>query len=206
MRAATEAGRRALAEGNFFLAQRELTAAAPLAGDDRTSGELRTFDQLRRQADLLRHLHGRSLQEVLLEALPLRREDEWEQRFRAQHAGKAVVFDDVVGRNAAGLPALAVYRVRAGSEKARVALEDLRLLWQLPLDPPQRLLFGGRLASLTREDGGVWVFRFDPDSGVLLTDAGAVSACLGALDADLLEVLRRQQQWLAELAPPAGSR
>jgi hypothetical protein len=138
----------------------------------------------------------------------VRRPDEWQDRFRAQHLGKAVVFDDVVGRDPAGRPALAVYRVGAGGEKARVALEDLRLLRRLPLDPPQRLVFGGRLASLEREDGGGWVFHFDPDSGVLLTDAGAVAACVGPPDADLLEVLRRQQQWLADQAPgvrPAGA-
>jgi hypothetical protein len=205
MRAVTKTGQRAMAEGNFFLAARELSDARPRSGE-LSPAEQRELVQLWRQADILSCLHGRSLQEVLHEALPLRRRDEWEARFRAHHLGKAVVFDDVVGRDAAGRPVLAVYRVRAGGEEARVALEDLRVLDRLPLDPPQRLLFGGRLAGLAREDGGGWAFRFEPDSGVLLTDAGAVTACVGPPDDDLLEVLRRQQQWVVESESTPGPR
>jgi hypothetical protein len=203
---ATEAGQRALAEGNFFIAARELKAAAPHPGDDRAPAELRRLEQLRRQADLLARLHGRSLQEVLGEALPLRSDEEWKGRFHSQHLGKGVIFDDVVSIDRAGRPTLAVYRVSVGGESARVALEDLRLLRRLPLDVPQRIVFGGQLSDLWREDGGGWAFRFDPDSGVLLTDVGAVAACLGPPDSELLAVLRRQQQWLADLAAPGQAR
>jgi hypothetical protein len=78
-----------------------------------------------------------------------------------------------------------------------VALEDLTLLQHLPLDPPQRLLFGARLANLSREKGGRWVYRLQPESAVLLTEPDAVAACgLGPLDAETLEVLRRQEEWL----------
>jgi hypothetical protein len=197
-RDAAESGKRALVEGNFFLAERELTLAVRVAGG-RTTAEVRQLDQLRRQADLLARLHGRSLQEVLAEALPLRSDDEWKERFRAEHAGKAVVFDDVIVRDNAGRPALAVYRVQVGNETARVALEDLNVLKRLPLDPPGRMLFGGRLADLVRENGGGWAFRFEPDSGVLLTDPGAVAALVGFPDGDLMEVLHRQQQWITDL-------
>jgi hypothetical protein len=198
---AAESGKRALIDGNFFLAERELTLAVRVAGGgSRTTAELRQLDQLRRQADLLARLHGRSLQEVLAEALPLRSDDEWKERFRAEHAGKAVVFDDVIVRDSAGRPALAIYRVQVGNEKARVALEDLNLLKRLPLDPPSRMLIGGRLADLVRENGGGWAFRFEPDSGVLLTDPGAVSALVGLPDGDLMEVLHRQQQWVNDMA------
>jgi hypothetical protein len=202
----SESGRRALAEGNYFLAERQLAVAIGTRCESRTAAELRQLDQLRRQADLLARLHGRSLQEVLSEALPLRSDDEWRERFRAEHLGKAVVFDDVVARDGTGRPVLAVYRVRVGNEKARVALEDFRLLKVLPLDPPCRLLFGGRLADLARESGGGWAFHFEPNSGVLLTDSGAVTACLGPPDTDLLEVLRRQQQWIADLPGQAETR
>jgi hypothetical protein len=81
---------------------------------------------------------------------------------------------------------------------ARVALEDLTLWRRVPLAPPRRLLFGARLRRLGREAGGVWVVRFQPDSGVLLTDPGAAAACCPApLDPDLLEVLQRQQEYVA---------
>jgi hypothetical protein len=199
-------GRRALSEGNFYQAARELSAPGLLDGLDLSPAELRNFDQLRRQADLLSRLHGRSLQEVLQEALPLRTADEWKARFHSQHLGKGVVFDDVVGRDKFGRPALTVYRISAGDERARVALEDLRLIWRLPIDRPQRMLFGGQLSDLAREDGGGWVFHFDPDSMVLLTDAGAVAACVGPPDAELLSVLERQKQWLADLATDPGPR
>ncbi len=202
-RAAAESGRRALADGNFFLAAREFASARGASRERATAAEQRGFEQLRRQAELLSLLHGRSLQEVLHEAVPLRSTDEWAERFRAEHLGRAVVFDDVVGRDAAGRPALTVYRVRAAGENARVALEDLRLLRGLPLEPPQRLLFGGRLAGLEREDGGGWAFRFEPDSGVFLTDAGAAAACLGPPDPDLLELLRRQERWVGSSGTPA---
>jgi hypothetical protein len=142
----------------------------------------------------------------LNDALLLRRDDEWKARFRTEHLGKAIVFDDTVALDRSGRPALAVYRVSAGGEAARLALEDLRLLRRLPLDVPQRMIFGGRLADLWREDGGGWAFRFEPDSGVLLTDAGAVTACLGPPDADLLAVLRRQQHWVSELQARGDSR
>jgi hypothetical protein len=198
--AIADVGRRALAEGNFYQAARELSRPGLLDGYEVSPAELRDFDQRRRQAELLSRLHGRSLQEVLHEAVPLRTPDEWKARFQSQHVGKSVVFDDVVGRDKLGRPSLAVYRIRAGDEEARVALEDLRLLWRLPIDPPQRMLFGGQLSDLTREDGGGWVFRFEPESMVLLTDPGAVAACVGPPDVDLLAVLERQQQWLADLA------
>lgn len=201
-----DAGRRALSEGNFYLAARELAAESARDGSDLTPAELRELDQLRRQADILSQLHGRALQEVLHEAIPLRNGDEWKARFHVQHQGRAVVFDDFVGRDSSGRPVLTAYRVRAGADSARVALDDLRLLRQLPLDPPQRLLFGGRLAGLEREDGGGWVFRFDPESMVLLTDVGAVTACIGSPDADLLAVLRRQSHWLTDIAPPGNRR
>jgi hypothetical protein len=203
---AADEGRRALAEGNFYRAVRELSSPELLAAADLTPAKARNLEQLRRQAELLSHLHGRSLQEVLHEAMPLHNADEWKARFQAQHQGKAVVFDDVVGRDSSGRPALAVYRIRSGDERARLALEDLRLFWRLPLEPPQRMLFGGRLANLVREDGGGWAFRFEPDSMVLLTDPGAVAACVGPPDADLLAVLRRQNQWLTEMAPAGDTR
>jgi hypothetical protein len=201
VRASLEAGRQSLAEGNFQLAAQQLTAALDgreANGEALNAAENRQLNEAYRQADLLARLSGRSLEEILLEALPVRREEEWQARFRAHHRGKAVAFDDVVRHDAAGRPALAVYVVRAGGEVGRVALEDLELLKEVPLDPPRRLLFGGRLADVRREPGGGWVFHFDPDSGVLLTDAGAVTACLGPPDLELREVLQFQQQWLAE--------
>jgi hypothetical protein len=196
-----EAGRRKLADGQFRGALDDLNAAlgiSELHPELLAPEEARRVRQLQRQGDLLARLLKPSLQEILQQALQVRHEDEWQGRFHDDYRGKAVVFDDAVRRDGDGMPALHVYEVRTGGETARVALEDLDLLRGLPLDPPPRLLFGARLASLSRERGGRWVFHFQPDSGVLLTDPGAVAACgLAPLDAELLEVLRRQEEWLS---------
>jgi hypothetical protein len=193
-------GRKLLAEGSFHSAQRQLSAAVALA--DRRPDALapagrRDLLQLQRQADLLARLSAASLQEVVQDAALTRSEDEWRDKFAAVYRGRAVLFDDVVRRDALGRPALSYYEVRAGGETARVALEDVNALRELPLERPRRMLFGARLESVAREDGGGWVVRFDPDGGVLLTDRGAAAAVLpGPLDADILEVLSRQKEWL----------
>ncbi len=195
-----EAGHQKLAEGRFYKALEELNVALRLhdqAPGLLSAAENRQLQLLHQQTELLTRLLSPSLQEILREACEVRHEEEWQARFNDEYRGKAVVFDDVVRRDEHGVPMLHVYEVRVGMETARVALEDLMLLRQLPREPPQRLLFGVRLASLAREKGGRWVFRLQPDSAVLLTDPGAVAACgLGPLDAELLEVLRRQEEWL----------
>jgi hypothetical protein len=199
-----EAGRRALADGNYRLAVGRFGAAAELR--DRHPGLLspeddRRLTQWQRQSDLLARLLSRSLQEIVQEASLLRDADEWQAKFADDYRGRAVVFDDVVQRDAGGRPALSTYAVVVNKQTVRLALEDLKLFQALPLAPPARLLFGARLAGCAREEGGAWVIRFEPDSGVLLTDPGAAAACCPApLGRELEEVLRRQEEWLNDLA------
>lgn len=201
LRQRIESGRRKLADGQFRGALDDLDAAlriSELHPERLAPEEARRVRQLHRQGDLLAHLLKPSLEEILQQALQVRHEGEWQGRFNDDYRGKAVVFDDAVRRDADGSLSPQVYEVRAGRETARVALDGLELFGDLPPDPPPRLLFGARLAGLSRERGGRWVFRFQPDSGVLLTDPGAVAACgLAPLDAELLEVLRRQEEWLS---------
>ena len=78
-------------------------------------------------------------------------------------------------------------------ERVEEELSDLGLLRRLPLDRPQRLLFGARLASVRREPGRGWVVRLEADSGVLITDPGAAVACfLSPEDEEVHELLQRQ--------------
>lgn len=205
MRDLLAAGQRALGEGSYFLAARQLSDARLAGLPYLSGGELRRIDQLRRQAQLLARLHSQSLEEILQEASLQRSDDEWQERFRTNHQGRSVLFDDEVTRDAAGRLALGAYVVQVEREQARVALEDLQLFKDLPLVPPQRMLFGGRIRALAREGSG-WVVHFEADSGVMVTDIGAANACLGSVDADLLEVLRRQAQWLDDLPSPSDSR
>ncbi len=192
------AGAEALAAGNYRVARGRLALAVQLYEQHRglPPAEQRRLVQLHRQADLLAGLLSLSPAEVLQQGLRVRDEEEWQAQF-ADHRGRAVIFDDVVRRDAAGRPVLATCTVAAGGVQARLALEDVGLLKRLPLDTPVRLLFGARLERCAREEGGVWVIHFQPDSGVLLTDPGAAAACCPApLGDDLLEVLKRQEEWL----------
>jgi hypothetical protein len=201
LRVRQEAGERELREGNIHRALREFQAA--LVQRNRSPevlsrSEHRRLEQLYRQCDLLARLLDRSLEEIVQQALQHRHDDEWRAKFE-DYRGRAVVFDDVLRPDAQGRPSLAFYAVRVGDVEVRVALEDLPLLRQLPLDPPQRWLFGARLADCRREEGGVWVVRFEPDSAVLLTDEPAAAACCPhPLEAELREVLKRQEEWLGQ--------
>jgi hypothetical protein len=205
LRQRLEAGRKALADGAFNVAAADLNAAVELRNrrpELLTATESRDLIQLQRQADLLAHLHSLPLSEVFKEALTHANDEDWRVRFTAAHQGKTVVLDDVVRRDAAsGRLVLSVFEVRVREEKAVVALDDLIVLQPpLRLEQGQRLIFGGRLRSLEREAGGVWVVHFEPDSGVLLTDAAALTACSPVpLDPDALRTLQRQEEWLRDL-------
>jgi hypothetical protein len=198
IRAQLEAGERHLREGNVHLALRELKAAS--VQRDRHPDALRRdehhrLEQLRRQSDLLAHLLDRSLEEIVRQAMQHHDDEEWNTKFE-DYRGRTVVFEDVLRRDGQGQPVLGSYVVYAGDIEARIALEDLILLRQLPLDPPRRWLFGARLAACRREEGGRWVIRFEPDSAVLLTDESATVCCPGPLDEERRAVLKRQDDWL----------
>src|SRR5262249_42197869 len=122
---------------------------------------------------------------------------EWHAQFQ-DYKGRTIIFDDVVRRDGDKYKLVhyeVIYEVNAGKEKAIVNL-DLDLLRQLPLRQPRRLLFGAKLADMEPRNQGVWVIEFEKDSGVLLTDEGAVNALgLGPIDAELRELLKQQGEW-----------
>jgi hypothetical protein len=203
-----EDGRHLLAQGNFRLARRVLGEAIALR-DARprmlSPAGSRHLNQLHRQADLLARLLPVSLAEIVREGQLVRDPDEWDLQMD-DYRGRGVLFDDVVRRDGQGRAVLGSYVVEVGDERVRLALEELTLLNDLPLDDEPRMLFGARLRSCEREEAG-WVVRFEPDSGVLLTDLDAVAACFPVPpDKALEQVLLRQQRWLNEQAvvQPAG--
>jgi hypothetical protein len=198
----TSAGQQALAAGNYQLAVDEFEAAIGIL--DRNPPSLNSIERrnllhLHRQATLLADSLSQSLQEILRDAAGVSAR-EWQAVFVRRYHGKSVVFLGEVRREAPGQFQFLDYHVFVGMEKARLELKDLKLLHQLPWPDSQRLLFGARLASTRREDGGAWVVRFMPDSGVLLTDPGAATACcLQPMDDELRAILKRQTEWLADL-------
>ncbi len=212
LHAMTTAGRRALTDGDFHLAVQLLQSA--LDQDKQhpgilSPGERDDLTQLWRQGDLLDRLSSRSLEEIIEEADSVRRDDEWKARFETDHRGKTVVFDDEVrfddgppAEDGRRRPLLRRYHVTASGREARVALEDLNVLQPLARERPQRMLFGGRLSAIRRERDQ-WVIHFEPDSGVLLTERGAAEAvCPAPLDPALVDVLKRQADWLGRQNEP----
>ena len=213
----TRDGERDLADGSFALALEKFEAALKLrrahpglfdAGEDRQH-----LNQSYWQSYLLAKKLRPSLADVLHEANEYDKDDAWNAQFKQDYRGKWVVFDDQVYRDPRGQPVLlhdGEIRYKRPDSRvewhARVDLDDLRLLEKLPLRDrvnAQRWIFGARLASFTR-DGDDWVIRFDPDSGVLLTDGNAVRAWRPALkdDAALPEVLKRQAEQQVHVPEP----
>jgi hypothetical protein len=195
-----EAGRKALAQGKFRMAASELEAARTMR-DRRpellSPAERRQLTQWHRQAVLLANLSSTSLEEILHHALDLAPdEQEWQRVFAQSYQGKGVIFDAEVRREAARTYRLE-YTVFVNDKPAVIDLANVQLLGTLPLDKPQRLLFGVRLAGIRAEAEGTWVVRFEPDSGVLLTDLDAAVAACAQPAEELNEVVQRQAEWMA---------
>ena len=190
-------GEQALADGQFQTAGQKFQQGLAARAIPLPLQEVRRVRLLARQADLLGDLLTEPLADIV--QLAMVDEKQWPEQFARRYRGRGVVFDAEVRRDAAAQYRLN-YHVQAGGQAVRIELGDLRMLELLPLQKPARLLFGARLASVAREAGGFWTIRFEPDSGVLLTDERAVAAsCPPPLDDELHQVLERQAAWAAEL-------
>jgi hypothetical protein len=191
------AARAQLGRGNPRLALEELKRARAV-GEHRLWPPARRLEwaRLQRQAELLAELAAESVEEILEHAAGVQ-EREWQAEFARRYRSKAVVFDLEV-RVGAGGRYEHDWLLRARDEAAHLELGDLELLRPLPLEPPQRVLFGARLASVRREPGRGFVVRLEPASGVLITDAEAAVACfLSPEDAEIRALLERQTEWAA---------
>ncbi|MGL4555001.1 MAG: hypothetical protein ACRC33_27860, partial [Gemmataceae bacterium] len=197
LRGRVEAARVHLARGRFRLAASALDCLpAGLPAD-----EARAAGQLRRQAGALARLSPVPLEDIVRQARFVPDRDEWAAAW-ADHRGRGVLFDAALRRDAEGRVAFARYALIVDGEEARVALEDVRALRELPLDDDVRVIFGVRLAACEREEGGGWVVRLDADGGVLFTDRAALEAASPVdLGPDLPDVLARQEGWLAARSP-----
>jgi hypothetical protein len=202
-------GLKLLRQGKFHMSLDELNSA--LAMRLRAPGVLSAergleLHQLHRQADLLSRLSPLPLEELVRQGRFVKAPDEWAAHWKA-FRGRTVLFDDIVRRDDEGHPVFAGLVVQADGEQARLALEDIAALKDLPLDTSPRLIFGARLKSCLREEGGQCVIRFEPDSGVLLTDLAALeAACAVPLDEGAKAVMERQARWVEQFGPvaPAG--
>jgi hypothetical protein len=82
-------------------------------------------------------------------------------------------------------------------EKVHVELDGLKILGLLKPGSSTRVLFGARLNSVDREERGLWSVRFQPDSGVFLTDSRLVELTCPPPDDErtLRKLLEDQAIW-----------
>lgn len=194
-----DAARLALAQGKFQRGRRLLDEVL-LQRDRRpallTAEQNRDLNQLHRQADLLARLLTRTPEDIIRQGMLVRDPDEWHAQF-GDYRGRTIIFDDLFRRDHDSRPVPATDIVEVGQEVVRLAFEELDLLQDLPLNDSPRLIFGARLAGCRREEGGAWVIRFQPESGVLITDPDLWQACSSAdLDDDTRRVFARQREWV----------
>jgi hypothetical protein len=185
--------------GRFRQAADELADVArawPQAIEALPPGKRRAWNQLHDEAALLADRSAEGVEEILHHATGISADKEWEAQFRKRYLGMAIMFDMEIHKRADGDYHYA-YPLAAGKEQARLDLQELRLLGRLDLASSRRVLFGARLASVRLEaPGPVWVVRFQPDSGVLLTDADAAKICCPAWNqAEALKILQEQAGW-----------
>jgi hypothetical protein len=204
-----DAGRQALAAGRFTTAVQEFDAAMALSDrvpEPLAASERRQVVQLQRQAALVNDLLAESLDDILRHAVELseRDEAEWQAVFDRRYQGKALIFDADVRWEPPGRWLLE-YAIFVRGRLVPIDLSDLTLLQDLyrhqllSQQKPQRLLLGVRLASVRLEPGGIWVIRFQPDSGVLLTDARAAAFWYAHPLREIQEALDRQLAWVNDL-------
>lgn len=187
-----------LAEGSFRLAAEALRPSSEDVDLNPLSPtEQRTWKQVERQAALLADLLTEPLEDIVNHAAAVRNPDEWSADFAKRYRGKALLFDTEVRRQPGGAWEM-LYPLARGREKAHIHVDDLKLLQKVPQPGPERVLLGVRLAGLRLEaPGPVWVVRFEPDSGVFLTDAGAaMRACPALGDAETTKLTLRMALWL----------
>jgi hypothetical protein len=191
-----DAARAAVADGSYRTAHRELDAASDLHARfprQLEPGKARELLSWRPQVALLADLLSESVSEIVRHSIGLA-DREWDAVFRERYAGRSLLLDARVFRDAAGR-----YRVDYHLEAAGAVgvweFERFRLFERLPLAQPQRLLFGFRLQSVRRTARDRWVVVPEPDSGVLLTEPLMLAGLSVPTDAELLDVLKRQAEW-----------
>lgn len=195
-----DAGRAALADGSFQQAAIELKGAldtADLVPGLLGGAERRELTRQQRQAAIVADLLSESLAEVVRHSIGTP-ETEWQFVFSRRYVGRSVILDETLHRDAAG-NYHGDYRVRVTGVECRIERKALKILKDVDLSAPQRVLFGFRLSALRRDPQGGWTVVPDPDSGVFLTDSAVLKGLSIPDDAEVQEVLKRQKGWVDQL-------
>lgn len=189
------AGKAAMAEGAWHQAAREFKNALRFS-DRMSTADRKRLNQQQRQAAILADLLSDSPAEIARQSLGLP-EREWREIFHDRYAGRSLILDDTVHRDASGQYHQDL-KITLQNLDMKYDLASVKLLQSLPLQHPQRLLIGVRLTAVRKGAAG-WTIELDPDGGVLMTDEEMLAGLSVPIDSALREVLKRQQSWLANL-------
>ena len=162
--------------------------------------ESRQVTRLQQEVQMIHDLPFESLPDMLA-LLPGTNDRVADQQFRQRYAGRPIVFDATMRRKASGEYALD-YRLELAGAQIIIDWQKLRLLNRLPLDEPQRMIFGFRLVSAKKAGNRTWTVEPDPDSAVLFTEPEVLlQTSFPSADDETREVLKRQARWLQEFVP-----
>ena len=191
--------RKYLRAGSFRRAALEAKAIAASGLAELPRADQKAAGQLLREAQLFGDLVDIGLEDLVERAAAATDEQEWQLDFVHRYDRKNVLLDVIVRQD--GGSYRVTYPLRAGMDEARLEVSELKVMTGLDLERPRRLLFGASLASIRAEPPGpVWVVRFHPDSGVLITDAAAAERCCPAWsDVDTRSLLETQRNWARQL-------
>ncbi|VTS06252.1 hypothetical protein [Tuwongella immobilis] len=184
----------ALSEGNFEesvelfrMIEQESKRTTP----DLDANQRRQLERRLAQVLLLADLTWLSLPEIL-RPLPEMSDRHWQLHFTKYHSGKALLIDSDLFRDGAGQIQVDL-DLRTAAGPIRVMWEQVRLLQELPLEKPQRWLFGVRLDRAVMDRNRTWTIHLQPESGVLVTDSDLLRFLPLPPDAELKHVQDRMR-------------
>jgi len=121
-------------------------------------------------------------------------EAEWQVIFARNYAHRSVILDDTIHKDASAYHL--GFKMRVANGAAHWDLNQLSVLKSVDLFQPRRIILGLRLADIRRDGKGGWLVIPEPDSGVLFTDPRFFVGLSVAVDREMEQVLKAQQEWV----------
>ncbi|MEO6809643.1 MAG: hypothetical protein ABI353_11080, partial [Isosphaeraceae bacterium] len=170
-------GMEALERGDYSLAKDRLRKAANALTElrDDEAGKVR---QAAGEAAIFADQVGEKLEDLIDTAAY--KSEEWPDLFDRKYRGRSVLLEGTLKERRDHEPGFELdYRI-VGDGKAPktgwVDLTDLAIFEGGAAKAGQKVTFGARLASITLDDRGEFRMRFEPESGVFMTNVKALKA------------------------------
>jgi hypothetical protein len=186
-----QAGENAINGGSFHQAERDLSAALELS-PRWPAARRQDVMRLQRQAGIVADLLTEAPTEIIRNSLGVP-EAEWQTIFARNYAHRSIILDDTIHKDASGYHL--GFKMRVANGAAHWDLSQLSALKSVDLFQPRRIILGLRLAEIRRDDKGGWFVIPEPDNAVLFTDVRFFVGLSVAMDREMEEVLKAQQEW-----------